>query len=178
MCGAAQTYRTFLTGHLDDIMGEVTFNFGQGSHLLQVSDEASLVGDGSLADPVVITDVADYGLAMAPINFFTTGDLDDGIYHLVGIRGGTYHGTRSLRTAGRRTVTTLNTGLGDDEVTVELEEGTDGFFVLNTQGPHDPVTETDDDDVDASASTLPLIIFGGAGIDSFTGGSWRRPDLR
>ena len=161
----------FLTGHLDDIMGEVTFNFGQGSHLLQVSDEASLVGDGSLADPVVITESRIDGLAMAPINFFTTGDLDDGITIWSGFAADFITVRGSLRTAGRRTVTTLNTGLGDDEVTVELEEGTDGFFVLNTQGPHDPVTETDDDDVDASASTLPLIIFGGAGIDDITGGS-------
>ena len=35
----------FLTGHLDDILGELTLNFGSGSHLLQVSDEASVAAD-------------------------------------------------------------------------------------------------------------------------------------
>src|SRR5205814_6114680 len=57
--------------------------------------------------------------------------------------------------------------------------GTDGFFVLNTAGgasaPQPGATSwvlptTDDDTVDASASTLPLIIFGGAGYDNIKGG--------
>ena len=38
-----------------------------------------------------------------------------------------------------RTVTSLNTGLGDDVVTVDLEAGEDGFFVLDTQGGHQHV---------------------------------------
>jgi Ca2+-binding RTX toxin-like protein len=40
-----------------------------------------------------------------------------------------------------RTITTLNTGLGDDEITVDLHTGEDGFFVLNTQGPYDDELE-------------------------------------
>ena len=35
------------------------------------------------------------------------------------------------------TVTTLNTGLGNDHVDVTLTAGQDGFFVVNTQGPYD-----------------------------------------
>ena len=42
----------------------------------------------------------------------------------------------------------LNTGAGNDQVTVDLTDGTDGFFALNT--------ETGDDTVHAQASTLPL----------------------
>lgn len=34
---------------------------------------------------------------------------------------------------GQRTSTVLNTGEGDDTVTVTLSAGQDGFFVLNTQ---------------------------------------------
>src|SRR5262249_28788029 len=59
--------------------------------------------------------------------------------------------------------------------------GTDGFFVLNTMGgacaPQPGATtwtmpngKSDDDWVDASLSTLPLIIFGGPGNDVIAGG--------
>jgi RTX calcium-binding nonapeptide repeat (4 copies) len=62
--------------------------------------------------------------------------------------------------------------------------GTDGFFVLNTMGGATtpapgatentwaglPVGMTDNDFVDASASTLPLIMFGGFGDDTLIGG--------
>jgi Ca2+-binding RTX toxin-like protein len=80
----------------------------------------------------------------------------------------------------------LNAGLGDDRVTVGLEEGTDGFFVLNAEGGRNPFGATgaaplaagagagapsDDDVIDASTSTLPIILFGGPGNDEITGGS-------
>jgi Ca2+-binding RTX toxin-like protein len=38
------------------------------------------------------------------------------------------------RSPGLRTTTSLNTGLGNDRVTVNLDAATDGFFVLHTQG--------------------------------------------
>ena len=41
--------------------------------------------------------------------------------------------------SGVRTVTSLNTGLGDDDVTVDLQVGEDGFFVLDTQGAYEHV---------------------------------------
>src|SRR5213075_381112 len=65
--------------------------------------------------------------------------------------------------AGVRTITTLNTGAGDDHVTVVLSAASDGFFVVNTQDGAD--------DVDGTASSLPLAIFGGAGSDTLRGGS-------
>ena len=62
---------------------------------------------------------------------------------------------------------------GSDVVVATVVEGTpeDGFFVLNTQG-RDPADDfgIDDDTVDASESTLPLVIFGGMGDDDITGG--------
>jgi Ca2+-binding RTX toxin-like protein/phage tail sheath gpL-like len=72
-----------------------------------------------------------------------------------------------------RTVTTLSTGLGDDDITVSLDAaGDDGFFVLNTQGPYnDYISTSDNDTVDATASTLPLVIFGGQGNDMIDSGS-------
>jgi hypothetical protein len=84
----------------------------------------------------------------------------------------------------QRTTTILNTGLGDDHITVDLDAGEDGFFVLNTSGGRasaDPSAfvddlgaltggRTDDDTVRAAASTLPLIIFGGFGSDDIISG--------
>ncbi|MCY2932455.1 MAG: calcium-binding protein, partial [Planctomycetota bacterium] len=64
---------------------------------------------------------------------------------------------------GYQTVTMLSTGAGADNVTVALAAGTDGFFSVNG--------EAGDDTIDAIASTLPLVIFGGDGADTLTGGS-------
>jgi len=61
------------------------------------------------------------------------------------------------------TLTALATGSGSDRVTVNLKEGGNGAFSLET--------ETGDDWVDGSASTLPLVIFGGDGNDAIYGGS-------
>jgi len=61
-----------------------------------------------------------------------------------------------------QTWTMLNTGPGDDNVTVALDAETDGLFALNTQ--------EGDDTIDASGSTLPLVIFGWDGSDGITGG--------
>ena len=51
---------------------------------------------------------------------------------------------------GLRTITTLNTGLGNDgtdinPIVVDLDTGEDGFFVINTQGPYDHQLDLDDD---------------------------------
>ncbi|HEY4634477.1 MAG TPA: UvrD-helicase domain-containing protein, partial [Candidatus Limnocylindrales bacterium] len=53
--------------------------------------------------------------------------------------------------------------------TLDLDEGEDGFFVLNTQGPYDSAAN-DDDFVNGSASTQSLVVFGGRGNDDITGG--------
>ena len=70
-----------------------------------------------------------------------------------------------------RTITTLNTGLGDDNITVNLNSA-DGFFVLNTQGQDNtrPLA-SDKDVVHAEGSTLPLVIFGGQDADEIDGGT-------
>src|SRR6185312_1450760 len=70
-----------------------------------------------------------------------------------------------------RTITTLNTGLGDDTVTATLTAGQDGFFVLNTQGQYNEFwSYTDADKVYGQTSTLPLFVFGGQGNDLIVGG--------
>ena len=93
---------------------------------------------------------------------------------------------------GGRTTTMLNTGLGDDYVKVSLTSGQDGFFVLNLMGgeyapgpggrdPFDmtqawstsilPAGWTNNSYVDASASTLPILVFGNVGNDTIIGGA-------
>ncbi|MBK8118775.1 MAG: VCBS repeat-containing protein [Sulfuritalea sp.] len=94
-----------------------------------------------------------------------------------------------LNRAGVRSITTLNTGLGDDTVYVDLQatetngaDSTDGLLVLNTQGPWNNFPTISDNDTvlgtgvnpltgAAFASTLPLVVFGGQGSDTITGGT-------
>jgi Ca2+-binding RTX toxin-like protein len=69
----------------------------------------------------------------------------------------------TARTTPFYTLTTLNTGKGDDTVTVNLDAAQDGAFALNTGDGTDHVY--------GGASTLPLVIFGGSGNDTVFGGS-------
>src|SRR5205807_1979004 len=61
------------------------------------------------------------------------------------------------------TLTMLNTGGGKDNITVNLQNGKDGDIAINLQDG--------DDTLDASASTLPLTVFGGLGSDTITSGA-------
>ena len=86
---------------------------------------------------------------------------------------GTFYRTGVTDSAGDplTSLTTLNTGLGTHDITVDLLAGSDGPFVLNTQGPFSQyLSYPNQSTVDASASTLPLIIFGGQGTSNITGG--------
>ena len=167
----------------------------------------SIGGDGT---PIKITDTivnvpdtaAARGLAsdaeiwITGLNGQPSVSPEGGISYKVAPDGNLYDGVRMWTGSGDdtisidgthykpaefRTATVLNTGLGDDHITVDLDspfdtvsetDGRDGFFVLNTMGgaaSHTPVdsniTESDDDTVRGADSTLPLIIFGGLGDD-------------
>ena len=76
------------------------------------------------------------GLAAGAITFKAapTGTFADGVTIWTGSGADTIHIDATHERAGVRTVTSLNTGLGNDDVTVDLEAGEDGFFVLDTQG--------------------------------------------
>ena len=195
-----------LEGDLDDVRGELNLHAGTGNNLLMISDEASVTPDTN----VVITDhplvdnsgvlpspfmpggeIQIRGLAPAHIHYQASatgnfalppvGGVLGGITMWMGYGADTVFIDGTHHRAGLRTSTTLNTGLGDDTVTVNLDispatdaaepDSGDGFFVLNTQGPYDPfLTYPDRDVVVASNSTLPLIIFGGQDRDDITGG--------
>ena len=177
----------FLQGNLDQIRGTLNVDAGTGRHLLMVSDEAALAGDGSATSRAVITDQPVPGVAALPISEITiaglspapitygaaaAGNFADGITVWTGWGNDFIKVDGTHDRPGVRTVTTLNTGLGDDNVLVDLDAGDDGFFVLNSQGPYNSYQNSSDKDfIDASASTLPLVIFGGQGRDNITGGS-------
>jgi len=183
----------FLTGDLDDVRGDLNIDFGTGRHGLMVSDEAATEGDAD----VVITDIEpdlpdlnrldpDSEIWITGLNFGgisygvdPDGDLYEGIVYWTGSGADTISidGTHVYKPAEFRTATVLNTGLGDDAITVDLYTGEDGFFVLHTMGgaaAHTPVAddivESDNDTVRAAESTLPLIIFGGLGDDDIIAG--------
>ena len=164
---------TAMKGNLDGIAGTLNLNAGDGSNTLMVSD----VGSRNADTGVVLTNNQIHGLAAADINYITgsTGTYAGGITIWSGYGADTVTVNSTRLDTGVRTITTLNTGLGDDHVTVNLSATTDGFFALNTQGPFDHdylgTLRTDNDVVDASASSLPLVIFGGQGNDSIIGGS-------
>ena len=155
----------FLTGDLNELQGNLNIDAGAGRHLLMVSDEASDIGDASvlITDQPVLglpidAEIAITGLALGAISFRADEDANfaDGITVWTGSGNDNISVDGTHRRDGVRTTTTLNTGGGADTVDVALTEGEDGFFVLNTQAGAD--------DVDASASSLPLIIFGGEGL--------------
>ena len=165
----------FLTGDLDGILGELRILAGDGRHLLMISDEAAFSGDQN----VIVTDGGETeifisGLAPAGIGYSCSaaGTYAGGITVWTGWGSDSLLVEATHRRDGVRTVTSVNTGLGNDTVEVCLDAGQDGFFVLNTQGPYlDQSTASDNDTVDGSLSTLPLIVFGGQGADTIVGGT-------
>ena len=177
---SAQT-TDLLLGNLDAILGNLNIDAAAGRHLLFVSDEAAVAGDTNVSitdHPASATrlpgsEIEIGGLAPAPIDYQagTAGNFADGITVWSGYGNDTITVDGTHERGGVRTITTLNTGLGDDHVTVNLTAGQDGFFVLNTQGPYNQfLSLSDKDTVDANASTLPLVIFGGQDNDVINGG--------
>ena len=183
----------FLTGNLDDFQGALNIDLGLGRHRLFLSDEASTHPDGysftrSLADPnnagatTSLLAGADVYLTRAGhtgISYRTSGNLFDGVDYWTGRGNDTVYVDATKPDAAERTTTILDTGLGNDAVTVSLQPVTDGFFVLETSGGSTtgdavdhalPSGTTDNDIVDASLSYLPLIIIGGFGNDMIRGG--------
>ena len=186
----------FLTGDLNAVRGNLNLDLGAGRHRLLVSDEAATAGDSAVTisdtvgtptgaggfDKTTAAEIQMKGLAFGDITYGVApaGDLLDGVIYWSGSGNDTIaiDGTHNRPATGKRTSTVLNTGLGNDHVTVNLTAGQDGFFVLNTSGGSVtddplPIAATpgpDDDVVNAAGSTLPLVIFSGYGNDDVTGG--------
>jgi hypothetical protein len=91
------------------------------------------------------------------------GNLE-GLDIFLGSGGDTFNVNSTMkRNDGFQVVTMLSNGAGDDDVTVTLSADTDGMFSVNG--------EAGNDTIGGSGSTLPLVIFGGPGDDTLTGGT-------
>ncbi len=97
------------------------------------------------------------GLAQGSITWraAATGTFADGIRIWSGSGADTFVVDGTHRRAGVRTTTWLNTGLGNDTLTVNLTNGQDGFFVLNTQGPNNNLLRLGFDLVDGDDPIAP-----------------------
>ena len=148
----------FLAGTLDLIQGTLNLAFGAGRNTLLISDEGTAIGDPSvlITDQAAAAQAVDSslsasgeifitGLAPAGISYSaaTTGTFADGIriWSGAGADGITVNAVHNR--SGVRETTWLNTGLGSDTVTVNLDAAKGGFFVLNTQGPNNSVLPLD-----------------------------------
>ena len=174
----------FLAGDLDAVEGTLNLDLGTGRHTLLISDEGTNVPDTD----VLVTDVAAaaitrdaalsatgeifvVGLAPAGISYraAASGTFADGIRIWAGGGADTITINGTHQRAGVRTTTWLNTGLGDDTVTVALTQGQDGFLVLNTQGPNDNVlglgTDLDDGDEPVSPDAVVSVTVNGSLVD-------------
>ena len=162
----------YLFGDLSLIGGTLNIDAGTGRQTLMISDEASLVGDTNVvitddrskaltrdgranadnrltsASELANADIYVIGLAGRAITFSAApaGTFANGVWIWSGYGADTISvdGTHDRRDQGVRTVTFLNTGLGNDDVTVTLDRLEDDMLVLNTQGAYDQNVRTID----------------------------------
>lgn len=171
-----------LPGTLADVASDLEIEAGFGANTLMVSDRdtaSPVVGavlDADLlsgfADGEIAYRTSDGGTFAGGVTVWTRadslagGDAGDEV-SVVGARrdGDPTTLAWEQRPSGMdvRTITTLNTGAGDDAVSVALDAAEHGFFVLNT-GPGDDI-------VTGASSTLGFVVFGGEGNDVIETGS-------
>jgi Ca2+-binding RTX toxin-like protein len=191
-------HRLFISDEATDVGDAAPNDNTDGSPIIISDDRPSDAAARKLVDDAEIWITGLAGNAVAPgtaphagtviqggISFTVdlTGNLFDGVVVWTGSGDDTVTIDGTHHRPGEQTTTLLNTGLGNDTITVDLHAGADGFFTLFTSGgsatddPDDPsianeiVPGPDDDIVDASTSTLPLVIFGGFGVDNIMSGS-------
>ena len=124
----------YLAGDLNPLAGNLNLDLGAGRHTLMISDEAATAGDANVRITRVADAISVAGLAAGAITYRTSGNIADGITIWTGSGNDTILVDATLKTPGVRTVTFLNTGLGNDAVTVDLSAADDDVLVLNTQG--------------------------------------------
>ncbi|HVP74739.1 MAG TPA: hypothetical protein VMS63_01865, partial [Gaiellaceae bacterium] len=145
---------SFIAGTLDNLLGTLNIDAGTGNQTLMISDEASTVGVASalmtrdvnaarLVNPTLSPTAELYltGFAVGGISLEAapTGSFGGGIDIWMG--SGDDHVTVNAThfRSSVNEVTELNTGLGNDHATVNVQDGADGSFVLDAQGPDENV---------------------------------------
>ena len=152
-----------LGGTVDAVHTPLLVHGGAGSrNVLQVSDREAVVGDAEVKyDGKTLA-----ALAPGTIGHDVTGAFGGGITVWTSEHDDVVTVTGSDRSmvSGIRTLTTFNTGAGEDMLTATLD-ATQGAFVANV--------EEGNDTLDATSSNLDLVVFGGLGNDRITSGSGR-----
>jgi len=160
----------FLHGWLDYIEGNLTIVAGPGRNRLMISDEKSSIAKGSAADPMTLqrdslTQIKDN---LGDI-FFTAdgGDWSRGVNIWLGSNSDILSvlSIPSNTEEKVRTTTSVHAGEGNDDLQVALDENENvgSVFVANGQGGNDSIN--------ATSSSLSVILFGEDGVDFLAGGS-------
>ena len=123
------------------LAGTLNLDLGAGRHTLMISDEAATAGDTDVRiTRGAGTTIAITGLAAGTITYTATRRQPRRRHHDLD-RLGRRHDLRSTRRTcapGVRTVTLLNTGLGNDTVTVDLDAGRRRHARARHAGRHRP----------------------------------------
>jgi hypothetical protein len=156
--------------HLHTGSGDDTINVGSLAPATVNGIGARLTIDGDAGNDTLNVD--DSGDPTANSGVLTAGKLS-GLGMAVGIdyanietlhislgSGGNHFAITGTPAAAAQTL--INTGAGDDTVTVALTSPNDGPLTVNLQAGKDSL--------DASASSLGVVVFGGDGADSIIGG--------
>ena len=142
-------------GTLNGIGAPIAITGEAGNDTLTVDD----TGDAD-ANSGALTATMLSGLGMAGgIGYLDFETLEISL----GSGGNHFDITGTMRRDDSGTTTVVNTGAGNDVVTVSVDAATDGPLAVNLQ--------EGDDSLDASASSLDLLISGGDGNDAIAGGS-------
>ncbi len=135
-------------GTLNLLAGALTLNGQSGNDTLYVDDTGDTTANtGSLSESRIS------GLGTNGVSYSNL----EGMELSMGSGGNTLDITGTMQRNDFRVVTLVNTGTGNDVVAVNLDVATDGPVSINL--------EAGNDRLDASPSTLGLLLFGGTGAD-------------
>ena len=157
-----------LLGHLDYLEKDLHIITQDGRHRLFMSDTFSAIpkGVGSAGHAVLSKDsLLNLSDDLGNIYFSTNGNWFGDLTLWLGTSGDYLDVNSVPSTQSNRTTTTVHAGSGDDVVNINLDgsnhEGSP-LFVANGQDGNDVL--------DASGSTLPVILIGDGGSDKIYGG--------
>jgi len=143
-------------GNVNAINAWLTLNGQGGNDTLNVDDTGDTTANTGLLTATTLTGL---GMNDGGINYSNMEAMEISL----GSGGNTFAVTGTMNRNDFRTITMLNTGGGNDQVLVSLDAAIGGPLAVNL--------EAGNDFLDASTSTLGLIIFGGLGSDTIIGGA-------
>ena len=145
---------------LNRVVALLTLDGQTGNDTLYADDSGDNTDNSGVLSASAITGLLGTNLGM-------TGAIGyshfEGVDLALGNGNDTLTITGTTQQAGFRTQTVVSTGAGDDTVTVALNATIDGPLSVNLQAGNDTL--------DASTSSLGIVVFGGIGNDQITGGS-------